>query len=441
MRAAFQRVAHHHGARRFVRATRLLSVVTRVTNETSAQTMTQLLSLNSKRIASQVSAGTFLDSSLPQPHDLSSITKTVRDSYLRLRLPLGSDVTLRNSFINSSGFIRVGKLLEELDLFAGAVALLHCDDGDATHGMPALVTAAFDRVQLLTHPLISDVDLIFSGAVTYVGRSSLNVEVELATSDGQLVFTASTTFVARNGVAGGSIAVPQLAPRTDVEQSLYEAGRAASEARRRVASSSLLRSPPSAEELSILHKLFLDSSETAGAGWARLSARNSPGAVHFSDETRLTTTLVTMPQDQNIYGRIFGGWLMRVAYEAAWACGWRATQAPPRFLALDSVVFSAPVEVGTLLQLDAQIAFSDPLSNAFTVTVDAAMSTPGRRSDQHTNQFSFVFERGPTPGAQLPRFIPRTYAEGLALLEARRRHTGLVRESKPKRSAFPASWD
>lgn len=56
-----------------------------------------------------------------------------------------------------------------------------------------------------------------------------------------------------------------------------------------------------------------------------------------------------------MHGFIFGGWLMRRAFESAYACGWKATGSPPRFLCLSDIVFHTPVPVGRLVRFDAQV--------------------------------------------------------------------------------------
>jgi acyl-coenzyme A thioesterase 9 len=411
--------------------------------------MTRLLISKSPRIAAQVQAGTFLNANatLPVATDLSPCRKSPQASFIRIGLPLKSDPTLRTRFVNAAGFVRVGRLLEELDAFAGAVALVHCDDGDASFAMPSVVTAGFDRVDLLRE-VRADEDLEFAGAVTHSGRSSLNIDVELIATEGQeLLFTASTTFVARQGVAkGGAVPVPVLVPSSVSEEALARAGALAAAERKARGATSLFRVPPTAEELSVLHELFLEAVGvdvgTAGAdeGWARAAdqlhkAPRGRGVV-FTDATRMTSTLVTMPQDRNIYGKMFGGFLMRAAYEVAWACGWRATGAAPRFSALDAVTFRAPVDVGTLLRLDAQVAYAD--ADKMTVTVDATMSVPGVSgpAETPTNQFSFVFNTPPSH----PRFAPRSYAEGLCMLAARRRSIAAAPRSGVNRSRFPSEW-
>lgn len=93
--------------------------------------------------------------------------------------------------------------------------------------------------------------------------------------------------------------------------------------------------------------------------------------IVYPDETVLSTNLITMPQQSNVYGKVsvqnssfclissvvkwilillpifqvFGGFLMRQAYELAFACAWRLTGRRPAFLALDDLTFLAPVEV------------------------------------------------------------------------------------------------
>ena len=435
--------------------------------------MTRLLIAASPRVATQVAAGNFLNAraELPIVTDLSMTCKSPRSSFLRLALPLSSDAALRTRFVNAAGFVRVGRLLEELDAFAGAIALLHCDDGDASRAMPSVVTAAFDRVDLLRSVRANE-DLEFAGAVTHAGRSSLNIDVELTTASGELVFTAATTFVARVAADKGvAVPVPRLVAITPADAALAAIGERAANERKARAASSFFRVPPTADELSVLHDLFLESSGASEGGggdsWVRAPPMSMSHTAHhhqhqqqqqqqqqhvtFTDETRVSSTIVTMPEDRNIYGKMFGGYLLKAAYEIAWSCGWRATGVAPQFLALDAVTFRAPVDVGTLLRMDAQIAFAD--DDRISITVDATMSVPGRAGpgETPTNQFSFVFKVPRIEGeAEVPpqKFAPRTYAEGLSLLAARRRALAhkpphvVIHETQEglQCSRFPSEW-
>jgi acyl-CoA hydrolase len=99
----------------------------------------------------------------------------------------------------------------------------------------------------------------------------------------------------------------------------------------------------------------------------------APASV-FAGETATTTTLITMPQDRNLHGKVFGGLLMRKAFETAFACGWRLTGVLPKFLALDDVTFLQPVETGALLRFDARVTYAR--GKTYGVSVSARMQSP-----------------------------------------------------------------
>ena len=190
------------------------------------------------------------------------------------------------------------------------------------------------------------------------------------------VIQASATFVARSS-SNTAVAVPPLIPRSPAEVVLFERGKHALEARRAARESALDRVPPSSDELALVHKLFLEEGEKCLA----LADSSVASSIVYTESTRVSSVDVTMPQrecmyhascrvdiallvpmqvlfsiiDLNIHGKIFGGWLMRRAFETAFACGWRSTGLPPRFLSLSDITFVAPVEVGSLVQFEAQV--------------------------------------------------------------------------------------
>jgi len=87
---------------------------------------------------------------------------------------------LRDQYKNIWGNVRVGKLLEDIDALAGNIAYTHCDDADPTTPPLTLVTAAVDRIDLI-RPIPPDTDLRLRGCVTHVGRSSMNIDIDLTT--------------------------------------------------------------------------------------------------------------------------------------------------------------------------------------------------------------------------------------------------------------------
>ena len=93
------------------------------------------------------------------------------DSSIKMIMPFSKDLELRERYINFFGALRLGKLLEDLDLIAGQVAYKHTEGWE--RGL-TIVTAACDRIDLLGD-LRSDRDLQFLASINWVGKSSLEV--------------------------------------------------------------------------------------------------------------------------------------------------------------------------------------------------------------------------------------------------------------------------
>lgn len=74
--------------------------------------------------------------------------------------------------------------------------------------------------------------------------------------------------------------------------------------------------------------------------------------------THLSSVALTHPQERNVHGKAFGGYLMREAFELAFATAFSYTGQVPTFVALDDVAFIAPVPIGSLLQLRASVEYA-----------------------------------------------------------------------------------
>jgi len=346
----------------------------------------------------------------PPPPPLPALRAPARrpaDSLCGAALPVRGDAALRRAFTASTGNVRVGRLLEEIDAFAGSVAARHCAAGGGA--APAvLVTAALDRLDLLRYPL-PVADLLLVGAVSQAGASSLTVEVDVAaepeagSAELRPLLAASLTFVARDE-GNAAVRVPPLqAPPGGWEAAMAAAGSSAAAARRAARSASLSRQPPTAAELQTVHSLFL-SQQAEVAGAARTGAERPLVAASAH---AVQTTVLTQPQDRNVYGRIFGGWLMRSAFESAYAAGWLLSGSAPKFLSLDGVDFLHPVEVGRMLTFDAVVDYVREDGRTYSVAVTARMREPGAVGGEPrvTNTFFFSFLSDlPAPRLRLERY-------------------------------------
>lgn len=72
-------------------------------------------------------------------------------------------------------------------------------------------------------------------------------------------------------------------------------------------------------------------------------------------QTMLENTFTTQPQQRNMHGRIFGGFLIRRAFELAHSCAYMFSARRPRSLGVDEIQFKKPVDVGDLVRYKAYV--------------------------------------------------------------------------------------
>ena len=165
------------------------------------------------------------------------------------------------------------------------------------------------------------------------------------------------------------------------------------------------------------------------AAAADLPALASGDAVP-SRLTATGNTFLCQPQQRNITGRVFGGFLMRRAFELAFASCYVHCGSRPRFAELERVEFMAPVAVGDLLRLRGKVlhvsswgaAAPPPSEVTVRIRVRADVVKPEQAASEVSNTFVFAFKvplrRGEgkkEEGAlSVKRVLPETREEALA---------------------------
>merc|ERR1719277_990349 len=162
-------------------------------------------------------------------------------------------------------------------------------------------------------------------------------------------------------------------------------------------------------------------------------------------ETRMQNVFLTMPQQRNTAGRIFGGFLMRRAYELARSTAHLFGGRRPIFHELDEVTFKAPVSVGDMVKFDACVLYTsehiDPKGRATIHTeVKAYVLKPETRQTILSNTFNFTFgvtanldgSGGSALGKDidLRRVLPATMLEATRIVE---RYTGDIEQVEEDR--------
>lgn len=91
-------------------------------------------------------------------------------------------------------------------------------------------------------------------------------------------------------------------------------------------------------------------------------AKTDPKSVVPTRETRRTTTLIMHGQDRNIHGKVFGGYLMREAFDISYLtvlC--QSDGESPELLRVDQVLFLKPVTVGQIVCFKSKITLIEEI--------------------------------------------------------------------------------
>ncbi|CED82358.1 Acyl-CoA thioesterase [Phaffia rhodozyma] len=355
--------------------------------------------------------------------------RRMSDSYVEINLPLASDPTLLNDYISTSGGLRIGKLTEHIDSLAGAIAYKHLyvpaksqDDGSVgTDGEAKssvyMATASADRLDLFKDLLVQDLRL--SGQVCFVGSSSMEVFVRMEGLRGpdeksETLMLGRFTMVARDTRFHTARRINSLLIETPEEKELFQVGKEHKRRKQASSKTSLSKVPPTSEEMAILHQFILNHQS--------IDAAKSEGKRIVKMEDTLTSADHLMhPQQRNMHSKIFGGYLMRLAYELSYSNVVLFTRSPMKFLALDEISFKLPVPIGSVLRLTAVVTHTDSSTNQVhsQVTADVVDVSTGRRNT--TNDFHFTWQKEDNGAGLDVEVIPNTYAESMSWLEARRR--------------------
>ena len=306
-----------------------------------------------------------------------------------------------------AGNIRFDLVLEILDELAEDTALAY-----ARHFVPEgrVVTAAIDNI-LLHKPADVTRDLVLRARINYVGRSSLEVGIRLEHGAPSPIHLASCyfTMVARSGEgeASRSAALQPLEYGDGLEKRRSWKAIARRESYRKEQAAAT--EPPSREEYALL----------AGVH----AAQEQPG---FSG--RLVSELVTSnwermyPEQENVPQKIFGGYLVRKAYELATINAEEIAPDRPVIIRVNRINFLQPVRLGDKLHFVSRIVYTGSTSICVEVNIERVSRDRVTRALSNTCVFTFANVDGDMIPRPVPPVYPTTYAEDARYLEAYRRN-------------------
>ncbi|KAL3635079.1 Acyl-coenzyme A thioesterase 4, mitochondrial [Castilleja foliolosa] len=355
------------------------------------------------------------------PKQSELIAKAPSKSRTSVLYKFSSDYILREQYRNPWNEIRLGKLLEDLDALAGTISFKHCSSEDSSRKTLLLVTASVDKM-VLRKPIRVDTDLTIAGSVTWVGRSSMEIQLEVTqpsedSSDPSdaVALTANFTFVARDSKTGKSTIINQISPETKHEKSLFEEAEERNKLRKK-------KKGEQKKEISDEEKNRLDELLSEGRVFCDMPALADRDSILIKD-TCLQNSLMCQPQQRNIHGRIFGGFLMRRAFELAFATAYSFAGNAPCFHEVDHVDFLKPVDVGNFLRFNSCVLYTElenPSQPMINVEVVAHVMRPEDRSSEVSNKFYFTFtvhSDALMNGQKIRNVVPATEEEARRVIE------------------------
>ncbi|XP_071168877.1 acyl-coenzyme A thioesterase 9, mitochondrial-like isoform X2 [Mytilus edulis] len=389
---------------------------------TSIQTIQTARNRLKELVGAQLSWGTQIQDAgsetniITQQSDLP--TRTISDSYTEAMIPVGTDEILREKYINFYGGMRFGRILEDLDTFAVLISYTHSTQGTEKKSPISIVTALVDRIELGEKPFSPFKDIKMKGSVTWAGKTSMEITMNLEQEDAsewKKVLTARFVMVARNPLTKKSAFINALQLTSQEEEKIFELGEVNKVKRQEEAKRNLLKTPPHENEIQIVHEHFL---KTLDPSSSTFKIRVKPENSVWMDQTKLKNLIICFPEQRNLYNKIFGGYLMRKAFELAWTSA--ALYSKSRQVAIttvDDIVFRKPVEIGSLLFLSSEVVYTN--GSKLQLKVHAEVVNPTDYTRATTNDFHFTFD---TKQEDLPSVIPKTYAEFMLFLDGKRHY-------------------
>ena len=155
------------------------------------------------------------------------------------------------------------------------------------------------------------------------------------------------TFVTLHPITKKAISIPPLLPETDEEYMHYELGARKAQKRKEQRQQN--------NDTTIVverQRLFIDTRAREllleAGPLLQMPSLADPNTILISSTVQ-SNALIAQPQSRNLHDRIFGGFLMRRAFELAFATAYLFGGDRPQFIEVDDVSFDKPVDVGNLL--------------------------------------------------------------------------------------------
>jgi len=335
------------------------------------------------------------------------------DTSYSFTLHLGSDEELRHRYRvvkgDITGNFRFGLLLEVLDNVAGETSLAYVR---RFHPEGQVVTAAIDNIKI-RHSAEVTRDILCKARINHVGRSSMDVGIRIeqptVLGEGDTVHIASChfTMVARSRAGEGaeSLILPQLEYLDDIERKRAADAQSRREAYR--AQQACALDPPSLEEYAMLSRLH--------------HAQDEPGFTGLRAGRLITESWERMyPEQEKVPQSIFGGYLIRRAYELAAICAELVAPGRAVIVAVNRINFFQRVLIDDKLHFTCRVIHTGKTSISIEADIERISRDRSCKALSNSCLFTFVSVDAQMRPQQVPTIYPTTYVEDELYLAAYR---------------------
>jgi acyl-CoA hydrolase len=340
--------------------------------------------------------------------------KPMETSFTKI-LSLSNDEALKRRFMvldePIQANMRFGLLLEVLDKVAEEAALKYVN---RFYPEARVVTAAIDNI-VVRHVTDMSKDVHFKARINHVGRSSLEIGIRVEQPGDPVRHIASCyfTMVARSGVGEGatSVVLPGLDYSEEIEQ--QRAAKALQRREEYKQQQALLREPPSREEFEMLTGLHAAQDEPGFYGL--LTGQLTAGAWERM-----------YPEQENVPKKIFGGYLIRRAYELSSICSEQVAPNRPIPAAVNRINFFHPVRMGDKLHYTTRVVYTSGSFICVEANIERISRDRTTKALSNSCLFTFVNVDGEMNHQPVPLVYPTNYGEDGRYLAAHRGCQALI---------------
>ncbi|XP_037946175.1 acyl-coenzyme A thioesterase 9, mitochondrial-like [Teleopsis dalmanni] len=353
---------------------------------------------------------------LPKAENLPP--RSMQDSFTSAIIPLSTDKQLQDKYVAFLGHVRLGRLMEDMDLFAVWVCHQHLKIPDlpkSVHLPYTFVTVLADKITFSDIRTNITEDIRLSGHISWVGRSSMEVVVWLEQKDHGIykkITRALFLFAARNATNTSSAPVNAISPASDEERNILLGGEKRKQNRQKIQAESIFKVEPNDFEQTIMYDLY---KRTTPLNTMELNVRVLPGNCRWMSKSFIVSTIPCFPENRNAHYKVFGGFIMRNALEISWAAARLYNKSPAKLKHICDISFEKPVSVSSFIKMSAYVVYTQ--ANYIQVMTVADVLDAASGEQVTSNVFYYTF----TTPSTVPEVLPQSYQETMWYIQGRRK--------------------